>query len=554
MANRVLTGALFKKMVINGAMNLKNCYKEIDDLNVFPIPDGDTGTNMQMTIMSGIKELEISKSDSIIEVSGIFSSALIRGSRGNSGAILSQFFKGLSNEIKKVEDKKITTTEFVQALVGGYEKTYNSVMEPVEGTILTVVREAAERVVREQSKLETIEDILAVYIKQARLTLSKTPELLPVLKEAGVVDSGGAGFVKIVEGMIMALEGDVIVANTIEEIKHDDDHSAILALGEIDIKYGYCTEFIVTCTEPEKVDVNEIRNFLSQFGDSLVVINDDEILKVHVHTDRPGDVFNYAQTYGELDQLKVENMRRQNREARAAATKEGQESFDLKPNKGKTKYGIVAVCQGSGIKKIFTELGADYIIDGGQTMNPSTQDFIDAVKNINAEHIIILPNNSNVILSAEQACTLITDKVVKVVKCKNIAQGYSSILNFDAALELDENLEIMSEASKASGCGEVTYSVRDTSINGVEIRKDDFLAICKGDIIASVLTEYEASCSLCKALITDSSEIITIFYGKDSDEEKANAIKDYCKTINSTIEVEIIEGNQDIYSIIINVE
>ena len=396
MSNKEINGLLFKKIVTNGAIKLKNHYKEIDHLNVFPVPDGDTGTNMQMTMMSGVKEIKISNSESIVEISKALSRGLLMGARGNSGVILSQFFRGIYSGLSKLEKNFATVSEFIDALVSGYQMAYRAVMEPVEGTILTVVRESAERVLRDKEKFNSIKDVLECYLTQANITLEKTPELLPVLKEAGVVDSGGAGLIKIVEGMILALEDKILNEN--EKIEESSDYHGAHNLGEVEITYGYCTEFIIKLRDHEKFNQSDLRDPLTKLGDSLVFVQDEDLLKVHIHTDEPGIAITLGQKYGDLQTLKADNMRLQNQEI---LSKKDEPTKELKD------YAILSVCSGEGIKQIFKDLGVDNVIDGGQSMNPSTEDFIKSIEKVFANNIIIFPNNKNIIMSAKQTQELI---------------------------------------------------------------------------------------------------------------------------------------------------
>ena len=551
MANKSVSGSLFKKMVTNGAINLKNNHKEIDHLNVFPVPDGDTGTNMQMTMMAGIKEVNNLESQSIIDISKILSRGLLMGARGNSGVILSQFFRGVYSEIAKIDNGSATVQEFIQALVGGYQMAYRAVIDPVEGTILTVVRESAEKVLREQPNLSSVEEVLHMYLDQAKETLIKTPELLPVLKEAGVVDSGGAGFIKIIEGWMMALNGQMLSEAEAAPVQQNVEHyHGAENLGSVDIKFGYCTEFIVKLHNPEKFTEDFMKNPLSQMGDSLVVVTDDDLLKVHVHTNQPGVALTLAQKYGDIQTIKIENMRLQH------STIMGNETHKevAKTEKPKAKYGIIAVASGEGIHEAFKELGVDMIIDGGQTMNPSTEAFVKAVEEMNAENIIILPNNKNIILSAEQTLDLCPDRSIRVLKTKSIAQGYSSMMAFDPTQELDQNIEDMSDIVSNMRSAEITYAVRDTEINGVKIKNGDFIGITKGEILVSTPTRIETAHKLLDDMIDEDREIITIFHGVDSTEEEILAVVEYAKKLNPDIEVDLINGKQEIYSFIIAVE
>ncbi|MFA5692128.1 MAG: DAK2 domain-containing protein [Acholeplasmataceae bacterium] len=560
MSNKKISGDLFKKMVTNGAIHLKNNHKEVDHLNVFPVPDGDTGTNMQMTMMAGVTEVNSINSNSIVDVSKILSRGLLMGARGNSGVILSQFFRGVYSEISKINNGSVTVKEFIQALVGGYEMAYRAVIDPVEGTILTVVRESAEKVLREQHNLKNIEDVLRVYLEQAKDTLIKTPELLPVLKEAGVVDSGGAGFIKIIEGMLMAIQGQILIEQDVDFIsespKIDTEYIGAHNLGDVDIKYGYCTEFIVDLFSWENFDPNDVREPLSQMGDSLVVVNDENLLKVHVHTNQPGVALTLAQKFGELKTIKIDNMRIQHTNITGQDHMHHHaEELSAEENKAKVKYGIIAVAQGAGIKETFKELGVDYVIDGGQTMNPPTEDFIKAIKKVNAENIIILPNNSNIVLTAEQAAKLVEDEEnVAVIKTKSVAQGYSSLISFDPTATLSENALMMKDSLEEMKYGEVTYAVRDTEMFGVKVKNGDFIGIFESQIVVSSKERLEVINSLLKDMIDDETEIVTVFYGKDVEENELELVSNNISLISEDIEVEFVNGGQEVYSYIIAVE
>ena len=550
MANKKVSGTLFKKMITNGAVNLKNNHKEIDHLNVFPVPDGDTGTNMQMTMMAGVKEVKNTQTESIQDISKILSRGLLMGARGNSGVILSQFFRGLYNEIAKIDSDSMSVDEFIQALVGGYQMSYRTIMDPVEGTILTVVRESAEKVLQERKNLNSVEDVLRVYLNQAKETLIKTPELLPVLKEAGVVDSGGAGFIKIIEGWVMALEGHELIEDQPqpeELVMHD--HIGAHQLGDVDIKFGYCTEFIVKLFDSERDIELEIREPLSQMGDSLVVVQDEDLLKVHVHTNQPGVALTLAQKYGDLQTIKVDNMRNQHSSIM-------NDEVEAQPKKSKevSKYAILAVASGTGIRDAFLELGVDKVIEGGQTMNPSAEDFVNAIDELNAENILILPNNSNIILTAEQTKELLPELNIRVVKSKNIAQGYSSLIAFDPTMEIDDNVLEMMDAINNMKSGEVTYAIRDTELNGVKITKDDFIGIAANEIKVSTNSKVTTTEELLKLLIDDESEIATIFFGNDVTEDELDDVVSFVNKLAPDIEIELVEGKQDIYSFIIAVE
>lgn len=541
MSVTAIDSPLLKKMVTNGAINLKNQHKEIDALNVFPVPDGDTGTNMSMTMMSGVSEMDLVTTDKLVDLAKSLSRGLLMGARGNSGVILSQFFRGIYIKIKELSKDVLTLEDFISCLVSGYEIAYKAVTQPVEGTILTVVREAAQKIM-EISKFDSLESLLETYISEAKKSLANTPNLLPVLKEAGVVDSGGAGFTKVAEGMLMAVKGEILELEGDEESKTTTQNAQKNV--ETDIKYGYCTEFIVDVKDESKLDENALRNTLLSMGDSLVLVRDESLLKVHVHVNYPGKVLELAQTYGEFVKIKVENMRLQH-----SAIIEAEEKKE-EPK----KYALVAVCFGEGIKNTFKELGVDYIIDGGQTMNPPTEEFVKAVKKVNADNVIIIPNNSNVILSAEQAVKLCDNCNVAVLKAKTVAQGYASIMAFNPEEELDTNVEAMTEVIKSTKSGEVTYAVRDTEIKGVKIKSGDYMGICNGDIMISTIRRIDATKELMAQCIDEDTSLVTIFYGNGVETDEVEELKSYAEELNEDIEVVIIDGKQDIYSYIISAE
>ena len=538
---------LFKKMVINGAINLKNNHAEVDALNVFPVPDGDTGTNMSMTITSGVRELENCESSSIIENAKVLSRGALMGARGNSGVILSQFFRGIYVGLKEIQHNYLTIEEFMNCLLSGRKIAYKAVMAPVEGTILTVVREAAENTESHLNEFDTIDALLEFYYNEAEKTLANTPELLPVLKEAGVVDSGGAGFCKIIEGMLMALKGEILEA---KEAKPQEDEANDAAQ---EIKFAYCTEFILDLRKPDTFEERELTATLSLLGDSLVVIRDTKTVKVHIHTNRPGRVLEIAQKSGEFQTLKIENMHLQHSHLEEGA-KGAKAAEAPKANEPKKEFALIAVCFGDGIVNTFKELGVDYVIEGGQTMNPSTEAFVSAIKAVNAKNVIIIPNNGNVVMAAKQAAGMVRGSKVEVILAKTIAQGYASLINYNPEATMEENLEAMGESIAHVKSGEVTYSVRDTEINGVKIVAGDYMGIADGEIIVSVKEEKDAVKGLLEKMIDDESEIATFFCGKDVTEEEKALVEEMCLEINKNLDVEIIDGNQDIYSYIIAVE
>lgn len=550
----VIDGNLLKLLITNGTIALRNDHQRINELNVFPVPDGDTGSNMQSTMMSGVKAIEPLENETVEKIAKSLSRGLLMGARGNSGVILSQLFSGFAKVFKGKET--VSTKEFIEGMVQGVKQAYGAVINPVEGTILTVAREAAEKALSVTTDESGLHDIMQVYVQEAYDSLERTPDLLAVLKEAGVIDSGGAGFNVIIDGMIMALEGEILEHQefgTVPSVAHQ------IASYEDTEDFGYCTEFIVQLREGGKFNKDKFTKRISRFGDSLVVVADDEICKVHIHTKTPGDVLNFGQQYGSFATLKIENMTLQHSETLLHTAHEGGEEQDCGHNHTMyeaphSKYGIITVVNGKGLRNTFKELGVSCIIDGGQTMNPSTEDFVTAIEQIKSDHIIIIPNNGNVMLSAQHAAKLIEDKSVHVIPAKTIAQGYASLTMFDANQELEENLAEMEELISAVKSGEVTYAVRDTEFKGVKIKKGEFIGIAEGDIITSNSDRKETVCKLVKELLDDDSEIITIMYGKGVEEKELEQIALCVDAHHNDIEVEFIEGNQDIYSYIIAVE
>ncbi|MDE6655787.1 MAG: DAK2 domain-containing protein, partial [Anaeroplasmataceae bacterium] len=524
--------ALFKKMVMNGAINLKNNHKKVDELNVFPVPDGDTGTNMSMTVMSGVREMASCESSSIIEVGKVLSRGALMGARGNSGVILSQFFRGLYVGMQKLEHNFLTIEDLMTCLESGCRVAYKAVMEPVEGTILTVVREAAENTRPHMNEFHTIEELLDCYHKEAQKSLDNTPNLLPVLKESGVVDSGGAGFLEIINGMIMALKGKMLEANEGEQAAPAEEKP-------VEMKNIYCTEFFINLAEPKNFDEGATKSSFSCLGDSLCMLLENTTCKVHLHTDHPGRVLEQALKYGELTDIKIENQKIQHTHLKTGAKELG--------NGPKKAFALVAVCFGSGISQTFKDLGVDYIIEGGQTMNPSTEAFVEACSLVNAENIIIVPNNGNVVMAASQAANLVKGAKVEVLKAKTIAQGYASLMVFDPEADMETNLAAMSEAVEHVKTGEITYSVRDTEIGGIKIAEGDFMGIANGEIVVSTKKQNDALVSLLNKLIDEESQIVTFFCGKDVKEEEKDCLEELCQKVNENIEVEIIDGEQEIY-------
>jgi len=552
-----IDGNLMKLIITNGSVKLKNNHQEINDLNVFPVPDGDTGSNMQSTMMSGVEAIKPLEDDTVESVGKALARGLLMGARGNSGVILSQLFSGFGKAFQSLETAN--AKQFVEGLNQGVKQAYGAVINPVEGTILTVAREAVEKAQKVATEDSDVLDVLKTYLEAAKVSLENTPELLPVLKESGVVDSGGAGLIEIIEGMVAALEGEI----------YQEDRSAKKAIAKAakghetdqEEEFGYCTEFIVQFDENrKKFNKDKLIKQLNRLGDSIVVVADDEILKVHIHTLKPGDALNLGQEYGEFANMKIENMTLQHTETLLNQPEGDDEhlcghehSTKYQPGKPK-KYGIITVLNGQGIKDSFREMGVDYIIDGGQTMNPSTQDFVDAIEAVNADNILIIPNNKNVMLSAEHAKGAVEGKNVIVIPAKTIPQGYASLTMFDANQDLEDTVEEMKKLIEHVKTGEITYAIRDTEMNGVEISKNDYLGIKEGDIIVAEKNRLNTAKALIESLVDEDSEIITIIAGSDIDEKEIKKLEKYINSTFEELEIETIEGGQAVYHYLFAVE
>ncbi len=537
-----LTGKQFKLMLDSGANHLSNRHHEIDALNVFPVPDGDTGTNMHLTFSAGVKDVLAAHNEHLGDIAKILSKGLLMGARGNSGVILSQIFRGFFQSVET--HNEINAKQMSAAFIRGSEVAYKAVMRPVEGTILTVLRESAANAAKYVDKKPdtSIIEFMDILIKEAHISLQNTPELLPVLKEVGVVDSGGAGLVVIFEGFRYALVG-----KPVEAMANIDTHAS----AQLDLaneEFGYCTEFILRL-EHEKMDFfseDKLKRDLARMGDSIVVVQDEDLVKVHIHTLTPGDALNLAQRFGEFVKLKIENMQEQH-----AAILEHSHSHGIeKPRK---KFGIVAVGAGDGIKTMFEDLRADVVINGGQTMNPSTEDFVAAIRSINAEHIIVLPNNSNIILAAQQAESICEDLNVHVLISKTIPQGLSACIMFNPEVDIDSNLEEMNAAIAHVKTGQVTYAIKDTTIDGKEIKANDYMGIVEKHIVVSIPDKIEAACRMLDHLMKDDAEIVTVITGEDATDEETALVTAYLKE-NFKAEVEVHKGNQPVYSFIFGVE
>lgn len=556
---KIINGQHLKDMFISGSNNLYNHYPEIDALNVFPVPDGDTGMNMNLTLTSGSKEIQNRPDIGIYEIARTFSRGLLMGARGNSGVITSQIFRGFAQGLEG--KKEIDALEFSNALQKGVEVAYKAVVKPVEGTILTVIRESSQYLHEHIKEAHSIEKAIDILIKEARESLKRTPELLPILKEVGVIDSGGAGLIKVFEGMKSALDGEVIERNQATSTTGDNPIIAAGASMEGE-EFGYCTEFIMSLgPDSVKKPFNEKRftMALGSHSSSLVVVVDEVIVKVHVHTLTPGNILNYAQQFGEFLKLKIENMTEQHHALESGAEVEAH--FDLVPkvkeeNGPKKDYAIIAVSSGDGIDAFFEEIGVGHIVKGGQTMNPSSEDFLAVIKKANAKNIYILPNNSNIVMAASQACEMIEDEEVSayVIPSKTILQGVASVINFDPELSAEENFRQMKSALKQVKSGEVTFSIRDSKINGVDVKKDDFIGIFEKNIVVDSPSKVEAAKKLLEKMIDDDSSVVTVLVGQDVSETDVKKVKEYLSETYPDVDTDFREGGQPVYSFLIGVE
>ena len=554
MAN--ITTSLFQEMVQAGATRLNKQAEYVNSLNVFPVPDGDTGTNMGMTIENGAKEVSDRSASTVGEAAGIFAKGLLMGARGNSGVITSQLFRGFSQSVKDKEE--LDGAALAAAFQSGVEVAYKAVMKPVEGTILTVSRGAAIGAKKKAESTNDAVEVMRAALEGAKTALAKTPDMLPVLKEVGVVDSGGQGLVFIYEGFLSALTGEFIASEefqatpaTMSEMINAEHHKSVAGhVATEDIKFGYCTEIMVALkqgpTYVKDFDYDEFRNYLNNLGDSLLVVNDDEIVKVHVHTEDPGLVMQEGLKYGSLVKVKVDNMRNQHE---AQVEKEERQA---KPVEEK-EYAIIAVVAGEGLADIFKAQGVDYIISGGQTMNPSTEDFVKAVEELNARNIIILPNNKNILMAAQSAAEVI-DQPAAVVETKTIPQGLTSLLAFDESKSIEENYERMSASLGDVVSGSVTTAVRDTTIDGLEIHENDNLGMVDGKIVVSNPDMMETLEETFAHMLDEDSEIVTIYVGEDGSEDLANELAQSLAEKYEDVEVEIHQGGQPVYPYLFSVE
>ncbi|MEX3744517.1 DAK2 domain-containing protein [Lysinibacillus xylanilyticus] len=546
-----LDGIKFAEMVQMGAHHLFQNANYVDSLNVFPVPDGDTGTNMNLSMTSGAKETEQFASEHIGKTAQALSKGLLMGARGNSGVILSQLFRGFGKAIEK--EATIDAKGFAGAFQAGVDTAYKAVMKPVEGTILTVAREAALKGVEVAETENDIITVMEAFTAEAQASLERTPELLPVLKEVGVVDSGGQGLLFVYEGFLASLKGEPLPQKneaTLDDLINAEHHRAQDFMNTADIEFGYCTEIMVRLENgKEPFSEEQFRNELNPLGDSLLVISDEEIAKVHIHSEQPGAVLAMGQKYGSLIKIKVDNMREQH----SAIVGEDHKVPSPAKKVEKHPYAIVTIAMGEGVAELLRSIGASYVIEGGQTMNPSTEDIVKAVQEIGAEKVLILPNNKNIVMAAEQAVELL-DIEAAVVPTKTIPQGMAAILSFNPEAAVEMNQATMTEAFANVKTGQVTYAVRDTSIDGVEIHKDDFMALAEGKIVLSTPALKDAAEKVITDLVDEDAEIVTVIYGEDTTEENASALVKFIEEHYPEVEVELFNGKQGLYPYIISVE
>ena len=565
-ATTTIDAALVQKMFLAGAKNLESKKEWINDLNVFPVPDGDTGTNMTLTIMSAAKEVSAIANPTMESLSKAISTGSLRGARGNSGVILSQLLRGFTKEMSQV--KEITVKTLAVATSRATETAYKAVMKPKEGTILTVAKGVSDKAAEIADTVTDIEEALSVIIDYAEEVLAKTPDMLPVLKEAGVVDSGGQGLVVVLKGMYDALTGKVTDFTITEPNAEFKAGSSMpgkgAAIDNADIKFGYCTEFIIMLEKPFDENTEaEFKKFLSSIGDSIVCVNLDDIVKVHVHTNHPGQAFEKGLEYGQLTKMKVDNMREEHNQkviaqseyqsavAADAMKKREEEKAENTPKKD---FGFITIAAGEGLAEIFKGLGVDQVIQGGQTMNPSTEDILNAAEKINADTIFVLPNNSNIILASNQAASIIEDKKLVVIPTKTIPQGITAMINFELTRNAKENEEAMLESLSTVKSGQLTYAVRDTSIDGKEIKKDNYLGLGDKGLAAVGTDMDDTALAMLAEFVDEESELISVYYGEDIDESKAEELVKKIEEKFDGVDVELQYGGQPVYYYIVSVE
>lgn len=551
----MLTGKMFRDGVISAANNIANSRKSVDALNIFPVPDGDTGTNMSMTIGAAAKEMAVLPDTcSIGEAASKCASALLRGARGNSGVILSLIFRGFSKGFKELEEAD--GKDVAKAFELGVKAAYKAVMKPTEGTILTVVRKASEAATELSKTVNDPMEVAFSAMMAAKEALAETPNQLPVLKQAGVVDAGGQGLVLIFEGFHSVFANGVIVQplEAPQESANQESKSTVAAASD-DIEFGYCSEFLIEkAKDAKEKDPLKLRTFLESIGDCVVVVDDTDIIKVHVHSNEPGNVIQAALKYGQLINIKIDNMRYQHRNAQEGAD-EAKSEVKLEPVSPDNEYGFVAVCAGNGLSELFKDIGADVVVSGGQTMNPSTDDILNAVKATPAKTVFVLPNNKNIIMAAEQAARLAEGRKVVVLQTKTIPQGISAMLMFDEEADADKNALAMTQAAESVQTALVTFAARDSEVEGVPVKKGEIMGLCNGKIrfvgADKVDIAFKAASKLIKKY---QGEIVTLIYGEESAEEEAEALKQRLEEKFSDLEISIVNGGQPIYYFIISVE
>ncbi|MGN0158118.1 MAG: DAK2 domain-containing protein [Brotaphodocola sp.] len=566
MSLKVIDAALLQKAFLAGAKSLEAKKEWINELNVFPVPDGDTGTNMTMTIMAAAKEVAAIEHPTMENLAKAISSGSLRGARGNSGVILSQLFRGFTKEIKTVQEVDVIV--LANAIVRGTETAYKAVMKPKEGTILTVAKGMAEKAVEMSAQMDDIIEFAEKIIEYGDYVLSQTPEMLPVLKQAGVVDSGGQGLMQVLKGAYDGLTGKKVDV-TVEAAARPaaEGKAAGAASNDIDtadIKFGYCTEFIINVEHHYDEDTErKFKAYLESIGDSIVVVSDDDVVKVHVHTNDPGLAIQKALTYGSLTRMKIDNMREEHEERlimnaekaaaeqKAASEEKAAEAAESEPRK---PYGFIAVSVGEGLGEIFRGIGADYLIEGGQTMNPSTEDMLTAIDHVNADTVYILPNNKNIILAAEQAKYLVEDKKIVVVPSKTVPQGITALINFVPELSAEENLEAMVEEMGRVKTGQITYAVRNTMIDDMEIHEGDIMGIGDSGMLAVGTDVEDTAMATLNAMLDDDTELVSIYYGSDVTSDKADAFLERAQEAFPDVEMELHEGGQPIYYYLISAE
>lgn len=558
MVNRkTIDAGTLSRMFLAGAKNLEAKKEWINELNVFPVPDGDTGTNMTLTIMSAAAEVGALGDTDMESLAKAISSGSLRGARGNSGVILSQLLRGFTRGVRKYEE--LDAPLIAAAMERGVETAYKAVMKPKEGTILTVAKEAALKAVEIAEEMEDLEEFFREVFVHAEATLAKTPEMLPVLKEAGVVDSGGQGLLEVFRGAVDGFLGKEVDYSQFEK-SAAPSVTKISPQAEADIKFGYCTEFIIMLDKelPEEEE-HSFKEFLMSIGDSIVLVADDEIVKVHVHTNHPGQAIERALTYGSLSRMKIDNMREEHQEklikdAEKLAAQQAEEEEAKAAEQPPKEVGFISVSAGGGLTSIFKDLGVDYLIEGGQTMNPSTEDMLNAIAKVNAKTIYIFPNNKNIILAANQARDLTEDKEIVVVPTKTVPQGISAIISFVPEKNGEENLEAMMEAVSRVKTGQITYAVRDTRIDDKEIHEGDIMGIGDSGILAVGKTKEEVAKETIASMMDEDGEIISLYYGADTEEAEAEALAEELEALYPDCEIEVNQGGQPIYYYIISVE